>query len=306
MNEHPYFLEQQEPRLSEKEATQIVDDLLILFKVRPTSKSAYIYLNHGQPNEQKKKYFQLIGEVRKTGVCNFLQTYLDRTDPIFGGTFSISMPNQGIPITTSWAGYKKTLTTPCRNAPAEWEFASDIEFYKEETCTESDKMDFEMTIRNFRGFLFSSLALIDSYVNRHIIYYKHVKLEGDEFIKLTESRNTEERIELFVKLFCDFNISELKKGKEWKDFKELKNLRNEIIHSINPYLGIEIKDIAKNLNLSIRGVGGLLKKLQSGQGRPSLGFIEMVRTSPLVHYNEITYKAKDRFQTKKKFNHQTR
>lgn len=64
-----------------------------------------------------------------------------------------------------------------------------------------------------------------------------------------------------------------------------------MIHSISPYFGISLREIATNLNLSILGIGEMLKKFQEGQGRASLGFIERVRTSPVVHFNEITLRG---------------
>lgn len=301
----PQFLVQQEPRLSTKEAETIVDDILKKLGIKLNSaikKKEYIIKNQGTEKEEKKKYYELVNQVRQYGICGFIQTDLDRQDPVFGGTFGTSTPNWQIKLTTEWAGYKKEINGPCRNIPSEIDLSEDIEFYKEETCIESSNHDFEMVSRNYRGYLFSSLALVDCYLNRHIILFDFNGMKSSEFDKLKNSRNTEERIELFIKICCDFEFTKLKQSNTWDDFKKLKNLRNEMVHSLNPFMGFEIKELATNLNLSVNGVGALLKKLQEGQGRNSLGFIERVRTSPVIHFNQVTLRADGKHHQKKHFN----
>lgn len=305
MSDLPPFLVQQEPRLSVKEGEKIVDDLLKKLNIRISSNNKnhqLIIRNQGSENEETKKYFELVQQVRVNGICGFIQTDLDRTDIVFGGTFGLSTPNWQMKLTTEWAGYRKELKGPCRNIPSEIDISEDIEFYKEETCLESSNHDFDMCCRNYRGYLFSTIALIDSYINRHIVLFDFNGLKSTKFIELKDSKNTEHRIELFVDLFCSFTFAELKQTKAWDDFKKLKNLRNEIVHSLNPYMGIEIEEMAANLNLSIHGVGSLLKQLQDGQGRFSLGFIERVRTSPVIHYNQVTLRADGQHIEKKHFN----
>jgi len=305
MDETPPFLIQQVPRLSPKEAEIIVDEILKKLGIKLNStnkKKEFIIKNQGTEKEEKKQYYELVNQVRQFGVCSFIQTDLDRQDSVFGGTLGISTPNWQMKITTEWAGYKKELNGPCRNIPSEIDLSDDIEFYKEETCIESSNHDYEMVSRNYRGYLFSSLALIDCYINRHIILFDFNGLKTTEFDKLKNSRNTEERIELFIDISCDFMFSDLKQSTTWDDFKKLKKLRNEIVHSLNPYMGFEIKELAINLNLSINGVGSLLKKLQEGQGRNSLGFIERIRTSPVIHFNQVTLREDGKHHEKRHFN----
>ena len=222
----PPFLIQQEPRLSAKEAELIVDEILKKLGIKVNSaikKKEFIIKNLGAENEEKKKYFELVNQVRQSGICGFIQSDLDKQDPVFGATFGMSTTNWQMKLTTEWAGYKKELTGPCRNIPSEYDLSEDIEFYKEETCLESSNHDFEMVSRNYRGYLFSSLALVDCYINRHIILFNFNGLKSNEFEKLKISRNTEERIELFINISCDFTFSELKQSKAWDDFKKLKN-----------------------------------------------------------------------------------
>jgi len=292
MDNETQFLVQKEPRLSQKEAEVLVDDLLVRLGINLNSSIKKgvdnITKNPGTDREVNTKYVELIQQVRKTGICDFIQKDLDRSDNVFGGALSISTNASCFELTVEWAGYKKELKGPFRNTPSEIELSEDIEFYKEETCIESSNHNFEMVSRNYRGYLFSSIALIDCYINRHILYYDKKEKNTNDFNKLKNSRKTEERLELFVKNFCDFSYSSLKQSAIWDDFKKLQYLRNEMVHSVNPYMGIEIKEIASNLNLSICGVGSLLNKLQLGQSKFSLSFIERVRTSPLIYFNQIT------------------
>ncbi len=304
MEEKPPFLIQQEPRLSNKESVKIVDDILDKLNIILPTKGRnqqYIIRNKGK-KEEKKKYYELVNEVRTSGICSFIQVDLDRQDNVFGGTFGTSTPNWQMKFTTEWAGYRKELKGPCRNEPSELDLSEDIEFYKEETCLESVYHDFVMCSRNYRGYLFSSLALIDSYINRHILLFSFNGLDTENFNNLKESRNTEERLEIFINEFCNFSFEDLKQTIAWDNFKSLKLLRNEVVHSLSPYMGISLKDVASNLNLSVNGVGTLLKKLQEGQDRISLGFIERVRTSPIIHFNQVTLRADGKHKEKKHFN----
>ncbi|OQP65850.1 hypothetical protein A3860_14750 [Niastella vici] len=305
MSQATSFLIQQEPRLSTKEAEKIIDNILKKLGIKLQSKGKqkeFIIKNQGTEKEEKRRYFELVKDVRTLGICKFIQDPIDQNDLIFGGTLGLSTPNWQLSIVTEWAGYKKSLNGPCRSVPSEIEFSEDIEFYKEETCIESSNHDFVMCARNYRGYLLSTIALIDSYINRHILFHAFKGRNTTNFHLLKESRNTEERIELFIDEFCSFPFSEVKQNLMWDHFKKLKALRNEAVHSLSPYLGIELKEIAFNLNLSIHGVGSLLKKLQEGQGRISLGFIERVRTSPTIHYNQITLRADGNHLEEKFFN----
>ena len=45
----------------------------------------YIIKNQGTEKEEKKKYYELVNQVRQYGICGFIQTDLDRQDPVFGG-----------------------------------------------------------------------------------------------------------------------------------------------------------------------------------------------------------------------------
>lgn len=295
MTDNPHFLVYSEYGLSVGASVKIVDDLLEKNGIKfPDDKNKYkqeIIFHKDQPNEKKYTHSQLVNITRETGVCWPLQEQIDRSDSVFGGSFGMSSPNWHFDFTVTFAGYSKTLKGPFRNTPAEMELCADIEFYREEACYESDNQDFEMTFRNYRAYLFSSISLIDAYINRHIIVSKHNKNTSEDFLKLCNSRNAEERIELFLKVYTKSDISQINNRKEWYDFQLLREIRNEVIHSVVPYSGAGLKELALNLNYSKNGVGGLLKLLQDLQGKSSLGFIEKIRNAPKVLYNKVTLKA---------------
>jgi len=295
MNEQTQLLIQKEPRLSQMEAEKTLVSILNSLNILIPSKNKqhqYIIKNKGTEQEVKLKYFEILQQIRNNGICKFIQDDLDRSDPVFAGTFGMSTTINNSKIAMEWAGYKKELNGPCRFTPSEIELSEDIEFYKDETCIESTNLDFEMCSRNYRGYLFSSIALIDCYINRHIKLHEFSGHKTERFTELKENTNTEKRIKLFVDEFCNFHFDKLKQSVPWDDFKKLKRLRNEVVHSVNPYLGFDVKETALNLNLSKHGVGSLLKMLQEGQGRISLGFIERVRTSPIISFNQTTLKVK--------------
>ena len=297
--ENPQVLVQQEPRLTKKEAEKYLYDLLLKLNIKlPNDKSKQYILKDGKTKIHCK---DLIDQLINKGICD-IQIDLDRSDAIFGGAFSIAVSSNSMTITSEWAGFKKVYPGPSRDNSSELELSEDIEFYKNETCYESNDYNFELCARNYRAYLFSSIALIDAYINRHIHYYNFLGLKTENFLKLKKSKKAEQRVEFFINEFCIFEYKQFINSKEWNDFIKLKELRNEIVHSLTPYMGISLRYLGDNLNLSINGVGGFLKKLQEGQGRLSLGFIEKVRTSPIIHFNQITRSVDGKIHEKKIFN----
>lgn len=303
----PRVLTINEKAISEKKAKENVDEILLLFGFNPPllraewSKKKYKF-NFGTEIKELR-YLDLILEARKFGVIYSVQEYIDKADNIFGGTFGISTPNHQLPLTTMFAGYTKTLQSPSRTVPIEQELANDILFYREETCIESEFYDFEMCCRNYRAYLFASISLIDAFINKHILIYNNIGLSNLDFKVLKENRNTDERIELLVKISSDeSNILTLHQSNAWSDYKKLKDLRNNIVHSLEPFFGHSIPELADNLNLIRSGVGELLKIILKFQGKSSLGFVEKLRNAPEVFYNQITMRADGNHFTKKKEN----
>ena len=237
----------------------------------------------------KKTFSELVQTARETGITPYYLNQVTKDDDdVFGGLrIGFSSPSENLNTSTAtFAGFKKTLKFPASNMPAEYEIVKDILFYREECTLWSDEYDFEFCTRYYRAYLSTSISLIDAFINRHILIYKHTNYKIDEIKELEKIINLENKIEFFLKISCGKELGQINGGVEWKDFKSLKKLRNEIIHINEPSLGYNIAEFAEHLNLVRNGVGGLLLKIRENQNKPTLGFIERLRTAPKVKYKK--------------------
>ena len=201
------FLEIEEFCLSLNEAEKLVDKKLLLvnIKILPFRKSKEIITvkNILNGKEEKFRYFELVKNTRKQGAVYPIQLYIDGDDQIFGRIFGMATSSKALSITTSFAGYSKFVKGHGRSYPIELDISSDIIFYREESCVKSDNPNFEMTCGNYRGYLFSCISLIDAYINRHILLRKNENYKSAKFDELINCFNLEERIELFLEVFCN-------------------------------------------------------------------------------------------------------
>jgi len=304
IEEKPYFLELGKYHLSEQQARQSVIDLLFATGSKsPKGGWDKSKITTGPPDHQESTTFrELVKITRNSGVVEPVQKHLDRSDDIFGGTFSLSTPSSMVgQVSTSYAGYTKIFKPPMTHTPVETALSEDILFYREETCLWSNEYDFEMCTRNYRSYLFSCIALVDAFINRHILIYKFRKINSKELEELQSTSRLEERMNLFLKISAGKDISAINNGTEWAHFKALRKLRNEMTHINSPSLGYSIGEFRDQLNYSNKGVGGILRLIRQLQGKRSLGFIERIRTAPLVYFNDITFKTDGKYIVKRKF-----
>ena len=70
---------------------------------------------------------------------------------------------------------------------------------------------------------------------------------------------------------------------EWDHYQELRRRRNSLMHATSSMLGMELKDVARQLNLVCRGVGGLMNLLRRMQGLPT-PFAERLETAPEARF----------------------
>ena len=282
------FLKIEGSKISNKETIRRVDLALKNLGLNIPSNLKFkqiITLNKGQKHEVKYHFGELLELTKTHGICTPIKAELDRRDSIFGESLGINATNStAISFRIEWADFSKELVGPYRITSSELELSSDIIYYREKACELSSENNFEHTYRYYRAYLFSTLGLVDAYINRHIAYSKHTNSSHPKFDELVSARNVEEKIRLFLEVYTNCEISSINQTQEWSDFKEIKKIRNEIVHSLTPYLGISIKDLSQNLNLSIKGIGGFLRKLQILQNKTSLGFIENIRCSGKVYY----------------------
>ncbi|MFK7031288.1 hypothetical protein [Flavobacterium oreochromis] len=239
--------------------------------------------------ENKRTFNEMVKTARETGITPYYLNLISNGDDVFEGfRIGISSPSESFnTLTATYAGFKKTLKFPASHKPAEYEIVKDILFYREECALYSDEYDFEFCTRYYRAYLSTCISLIDAFINRHILVYKHNEFKIDEVKELEKIINLEDKIELFLKISCGKELASINGGVEWKDFKSLKKMRNEIIHINEPSLGYNISEFAEHLNYVRNGVGGLLLKIRKAQNKKTLGFIEQLRTAPKVNYKKL-------------------
>lgn len=304
--ETPCILEMEVHRVSSKEAEKIVDECLSALgvKLQKGDKHKQIITIKNDENSPASKfiYHELISLTRNDGICNVLQVYINKKDLIFGNSgVGLTTLNSEIKVESEFAGYKKELIGPLRTIPIEVELSKDIDFYRNETCLESNSYDFELCFRNYRAYLMSCITLVDAYINKHILVSNFREVSDEVFLKLKESRVTEERLDLFLQFYCNSNLKNVKNTDELDQFKKLKRLRNEIVHTSAPFMDISLKALPNNLNYSKKGIGGLLKLLQILQGKNTLSFIENIRTAPNVYFNKVILKENGSYEVKRIF-----
>lgn len=291
----PHFLTIGKYHLSKEKAEQAVEAALKLYGIRKPPNNSWaemdiIITENGQP--EQFKFYQLVKKARLSGIAlEVLQKQIDNDDRFFGGSFSLATPNHQLEIAVNFAGNEKKLTGPCRIAPVEQELAEDILFYKQQVCEYSNSNDFSLSCRYYRAYIFSSISLIEAFINRHIQIFRSQGLASLEFQELEKTFKLENKIDLWLKVVSNKSLSEINGTKEWNDFKLLQKERNMLTHAVEPFYGHQIKEIADYLNFSRTGVGGLLSLLRRSQTLKNLGFIERLRTAPKITYEQITLRA---------------
>lgn len=229
----------------------------------------------------------IVKALREKGVFDVVQSNIDKQDSYFAGSLPIATNTKAIVITSEFAGHKKELRGPCRFYPVEDELMEDILYYRKEACLRSDESTFILTSRFFRAYLSACISIVDAFINKHILIKEYENFTSVEFEQLKSVTNIEHKIDLWLKIFTQQDISFLKNGKpEWTHFMEIRKERNNMIHVSEANFGHEIKAISKYLNYVQAGIGGLLKLFRELQGKTTLTFIERLCTAPTVEFVE--------------------
>src|SRR5450759_2043788 len=121
--EKPYFLEQSKYYLSERNARQTVIELLIKTGTKsPKGGWDKTTITIGPPEKQEEITFrELVYMARIDGVVHPIQSHLDHSDEIFGGTFGISTATMALgQVTTTYAGFSRILKPPMTDMPVEY------------------------------------------------------------------------------------------------------------------------------------------------------------------------------------------
>ncbi len=294
MSSNLQFLTLQQYHLSKEKARKAVIRTLQQCDVRePTNGWDSQTLTWNDDDEKCEVTFRdLVYEARRSGIVEKMQRYLDKKDAVFGGLLQeLATPNWQLTIKIEFAGIERKARGPCRSASSENDLTDDILYYREQTCKRSSEHDFRLTCRYFRAFLAACISIIDAFINRHILLADYEKFSTPALDILKATINQKERLRLWFSVCSTDDPTSFFGSREWCHFQEIRAIRNEVVHATNPIEVYSIEDIHRYLNKVRTGVGELLLRLRIAHRKPTLGFIERLRTAPLVDYSQITYLA---------------
>lgn len=285
-----YYLSLNDYCLSKKESERKLKQLMndIGLPTHALKMTTDIEIKREDTVARKVKYYALLNEFRKSGCIKEFQDDIDRKHSVWGGTFELSTNMKNAKIKIQYAGYEKEVISPARTIPIELDLADDILEYRKLACELSNENNFIQTCRYYRAYILSCTALVEAYINRYILLLKYKGCNNSDFEELNNEEKRipiENRLELLFKIVTGNGPNILKSGKQWSDFKKIKNTRNILIHSLEPYYGIEIKKLAYELNLVKDGVGGLLELFEFNQGQKTVSFISKLKYAAEVSYN---------------------
>jgi hypothetical protein len=291
---NPHFLVLEKYALSKVKARQAVVAVLQRCDVqRPKEGWEALRLTWKDESPPASVNFSnLVDEARGTGVVQRLQEYLDKKDSVFGGTFGdMSTPNFQIRCKSAYAGWEKEAQGPCRTSCVERDLMEDILEFRRQACEYSNEYDFRVTARFFRVYLSACVSLLDAFINRHVLLARHEGFTSPEFTRLQAETNMEEKVRLWWAVCSDGDPSLFFRSAMWCHFQEIRTRRNEILHAVDPISVYSLKDIQVYLNKVRTGVGELLLSLRQAHKKPTLGFIERLRTAPTVAFRQIRFRA---------------
>jgi hypothetical protein len=293
--EHLPFLVLGDYHLSAKKARIAVIELMARAQQDcPDSgwERAQVTIKKGDQEVVTMTFPQMVEEAERTGIVHHFHRFFDRADSVFGGTHDgdFGTPNYNMKISTTYGGFSAEVQGPCRTAVVEFDLTLDILYYRMMACRHSNEHDFRPTSRYFRNYLSACVSIVDAFVNRHIHVAKTDGFDSPEFNDLQLSRRVEDRLELFWNVICSEDPAILFGSRYWCHFNEIRQKRNEIVHSLNPIAIYSLPEIQKYLN-KVHAVGELLLLLRTAHKKPTVGFIEQLRTAPKVKYQQIRFKV---------------
>lgn len=232
------------------------------------------------------KFEDAVRNARETGTAENLRTFLNGNDPYFVFTMSLSASGEGPSFELGFAGQKMKLEAPMRQGSVELELTEDILEQRRTASLYSakDYDGFKATAMSFRGYILSSCALVEAFLNRCVLIDVAEGRTSAELVELQKPCSMERKFELWLAQYTGEPISVLKNGVEWDHFSQLRSLRNSLMHATSSMLGVGLKDTARQLNLVRHGVGGLVLKLRHLQQLPPIPFAETLSTAPRCEF----------------------
>jgi hypothetical protein len=228
-------------------------------------------------------FMELVKITKATGVPGPLQQIIDMSDPVFGGIAHSATNSQVMSWTINIADTKRTVPGPSYIAQACDELADDILAFRRLTCAHSMRSDIRWADigRAYRGLLFASTAILEAFMNRHLLA---ARLSGVDITSVEKESKFADRATAWMDLYSPGSATAVKSGKPWSQHMELREERNAILHARLPSLGLSLKEVPKYLNAVREGVGGLLWRLQRLRGGPRLGFMLRLASAPEISF----------------------
>jgi hypothetical protein len=228
---------------------------------------------------------QLVKEMRETGVVSEIQKLRDHTDPVFGGTLSLSTNSKALALHIKHGNYEIDVPGPGLIVPSDTLIAEDILYFRMRACEHSNEPELEITSRYFSYYVFFCVAMIEHFVHRYLLAALQNPTTKNSAQSILNYRGRfDDRMDQWLQMFTGHNLAHISNRAEWGLFIKLKNVRNKLIHGVEPYFAFSVKDMAEYLNCVQIGVGGLMLLIRELQNQPSLLVIERLRTAPKIKY----------------------
>lgn len=293
-NQQPHFLVMDQYHLSrEKARTAVIASLERCGEVCPQKGWDNLRLTWKNDTTLNTATFrQLVDEARQKGSVIRIQRYLDKSDPVFGGTIDeLSTPNNQMSVNTAYAGWEKQVSGPCRTSATEMDLMEDILEYRVRVCEHSNEYDFRVCCRYYRAYLSACISIVEAFINRHILIAQHDGFTSPEFNRLKSTTSLEDRLHLLFQVCSEDDSNPLFQSIPWCHFQEMRRQRNEILHAINPLFVYSLKEVWQFLNKVRTGIGELLLLLRRAHQKPTLLFIERLRTAPKISLRQIRFRS---------------
>jgi hypothetical protein len=294
----PHFLVMNQYHLSREKARAAVIDVLKRYGEVCPRERAWDTLQLKWTNETPPTtvtFRELVEEAQEKGAVVRIQKYLDKSDSIFGGSIDeLSLANYQMSVNTAYAGWEKKTAGPCRTSSVAVDLMEDILEYRARTCEHSNEYDFRICCRYYRAYLSACLSLVDAFINRHVLIAEHDGFSSPEFDRLKATTSLVDRVCLLYQVCSGNDPGQVLQSVPWCQFQEIRRHRNEIIHAINPVYTYSLKEMWQFLNKVRTGIGELLLLLRHAHKKPTLLFIERLRSAPTVNFRQIHFRSDGR------------
>jgi len=266
---------------------QVLSTLRFLF---PDHRSADLrhraFKESQRGGEWNWSFRDLVQRTRETGCAGPAQALIDSRDLWFGGILpNMSVDGESMSLGSQCAGLAVEVRGPACIHRIEHELRGDVADARNRICAASTRgsLDWPEISRSYRTYVFAATALVEAFINYHVIVAKH---RGRDVTAFDGVQGFEARLERWFDSFANrpMTMATLRGRKEWSSLMVLRAARNAMIHATEPTVALSLRDLPAVLNAARAGVGGFLGVLRHAQDLPLLAFIQELKTLPLVEF----------------------